>query len=379
MVQAIIVFVATIVLVVCLRTIAPAIGLVDRPGGRKRHHGEIPVVGGLAMFGGYAAGAMMLPASTLASLPATVSVGMLVVVGAIDDCLDLRPWMRLLVQVAAAIVMVQSGGAAIDRVLTLSDGAFIGLGALATPFTVLAVVGAINSYNLVDGLDGLAGGLGLVALLSFLLLGFFATGQFDTALVVACAPVAAFLAFNAPFGFNRRLRCFMGDAGSTMIGFLVAWFGIRMSQSAQTSVQPTTILWMTAVPMMELLVSFGRRLAQGRSPFAADADHFHHKLLRAGLSVRASCGTLLSIATAFAACGLLMEHLSVDGPVSLLLLIATGTVTCMVLRDPAAPRKRLARLRSGRVPLRAEPLSFAEGAVASPAPAAEETGVDRSR
>ncbi|MBX5462337.1 MAG: undecaprenyl/decaprenyl-phosphate alpha-N-acetylglucosaminyl 1-phosphate transferase [Steroidobacteraceae bacterium] len=378
MLQAAIVFVSTIMLVACLRPIARTIGLVDRPGGRKRHHGEVPVVGGLAMFGGYAIGAMMLPASTLALLPAFLSVAMLVAVGAIDDCVDLRPWVRLLVQVAAAIVMMQSAGVAIDRVLTWSDGAFIGLGALAMPFTVLAVIAAINSYNIVDGIDGLAGGLGLIALLSFLLLDFIRTGQIDTALVVACAPVAAFLVFNAPLAFNRRMRCFMGDAGSTMIGFLVAWFGIRISQDAQANVQPTTILWMTALPLMELLVSFGRRLAKGRSPFLADADHFHHQLMRAGLSAPAASGALLSIAAAYAVCGLLMEHFAVAGSVSLLLLLTTGTVCCMALGNISTCRKRLARLRSARFPLRAVPLSFADTAVTPRATAAEETGLDRA-
>lgn len=380
MLQVAIAFVATVALIAGLRRLAPAIGLVDRPGGRKRHEGEIAVVGGLAMFGGYAVGTLMLPDSAQTQLPAMLSIAMLVATGAIDDRIDLRPWTRLLVQLAAAAIMVRSGGVLIDRILSWHDGSFISLGVLAPAFTVIAVAAAINAYNLVDGLDGLAGGLGLIALMSFLMLCLLTNVRLEIALALAivCGPVAAFLAFNLPLTINRRLRCFMGDAGSTMIGLLVAWFGILLSQDAYAGIHPTTILWLTAVPVMELLVSFGRRLTQGRSPFSADADHFHHRLLRAGFSVRAACATLLSIAAAFAACGLSLEHFGVDDSVSLLLLLASGAATCTALRSMDTCRAWYSQLRRVERACPSDSLLLAESAVAARAPATEENSGDRS-
>jgi UDP-GlcNAc:undecaprenyl-phosphate GlcNAc-1-phosphate transferase len=345
MVQAVIVFAATVALLVTLRPLAPAIGLVDRPGGRKRHHGEVAVIGGLAMFGGYSVGALLLPASMHALLPSLPSLAMLVAVGAVDDRLSLGASMRLFVQLTAAIIMVYSGDATIERVITWNDGSFISLGAWAPAFTVLAVVTAINAYNLVDGLDGLAAGLGFIALTSFLLLSVMTEAGLEPALALACGAVTAFLAFNAPIGINQRVRCFMGDAGSTMMGLLVAWFGIRIGQNVDGRLNPTIVLWVTAVPIMELIVSFGRRLAQGRSPFSADADHFHHVLLRAGFSVPATCAILLSISLTFSLCGLLLEYLGVDGGNSLMLLLTMGSIACLGLRNITSLKLWLSRPR----------------------------------
>lgn len=378
--QVVIAILATVVLIAGLRRLAPAIGLVDRPGGRKRHDGEVAVVGGLAMFGGYTLGTVMLPGSVHTVLPAMLSVVMLVTTGAVDDRFDLRPWTRLLVQLAATVIMVRSSGVTIDRVLTWQDGSFIGPGVLAPAFTVIAVTAAINAYNLVDGLDGLAAGLGLIAFMSFLLLCLVGTvrPQLALALAVACGPVAAFLLFNLPLKINRRMRCFMGDAGSMMIGLFVAWFGIQVSQNLQASVHPTTILWLTALPVMELFVSFGRRLAQGRPPFSADADHFHHRLLRAGLSVPAACATLLSIAATFAACGLSLEFFGVDDSVSLVLLLTSGAATSMALRNIDACRAFYFQLRRVERTGSSESLLLADTAIATRSLATKDGSGDRS-
>jgi len=348
--HAVVVFIITVALIAVLHPIAPVLGFMDRPGGRKRHEGDVAVIGGIGMFGGYATGALMLPSQTQDVLPALLSVSILFAVGTTDDRFEVRPWLRLVVHLAAAAIVIGSSGVVIDRILRWNDGSFIDLGAWAPAFTILAAMTAINAYNLVDGIDGLAAGLGLLSLLSFLLISSLAGGPSELliAIAVAAAPLAAFLAFNAPLSFNRRFRCFMGDAGSTMIGLLVAWFGMRLTQGSMTLAQPTTILWMTAVPVMELVVSFARRLADGRSPLSADADHFHHRLQRAGLSSSAACAVLLGVAAMFSVCGLLIELFAVDDVISLTLLLTFSTLTCIALRSPEACKSALMCLRSGR-------------------------------
>ncbi|AMN46911.1 UDP-GlcNAc:undecaprenyl-phosphate GlcNAc-1-phosphate transferase [Steroidobacter denitrificans] len=350
MLHAAIVFISTVVLILILLPIAPVLGFIDRPGGRKRHEGEVAVIGGIGMFGGYAVGVLLAPYQTQASLPALLSMSMLFAVGITDDRFEVHPWLRLAVHLAAAAILIGSGGVVIERILSWEDGSFIGLDAWAPAFTLLAAMAAINAYNLVDGLDGLAAGLGLLSLVFFLVLSCLAAGpqELIIAIAIAAAPLAAFLAFNAPFSFNRRFRCFMGDAGSTMIGLWVAWFGMRISQGPVMLAQPTTILWMTAVPIMELIVSFARRLADGRSPLSADADHFHHRLQRAGLSGRATCAVLLGITVLFAGCGFLIELFKVDDLISLALLLTCSTATCIALRNPEACKGALLRLRGER-------------------------------
>jgi len=315
-------FAATLLLMIGLRPLAPALGLIDRPGGRKKHDGEVAVIGGLAIFGGCLVGSTLLPEPVHVPVPFLLCATLLVAVGAADDRVDVSAWVRLGVQITAAVIMVTSEGLVI-RELGLWNGAnSFDLGVFAPLFTVLAILAAINAFNMIDGLDGLACSLGLVTILSLLAV---AHGGPMSGIVpilaMLAATIGAFLPFNIPVGINHKVRCFMGDAGSTLIGFAVAWFGIRLSQTSAPQVQPVTILWLTALPLLELTVSFARRVAAGRSPLAADADHFHHKLMRAGLSVRGAWITLVSLAATFAITGLFLEYIEVAPLTSLALLI----------------------------------------------------------
>ncbi|HEY6642718.1 hypothetical protein [Povalibacter sp.] len=315
-------FAATLLLMTGLRALAPVVGLIDRPGGRKRHEGEVPVIGGLAIFGGSLMGSMLLPEAVQMPVSFVMCAALLVAVGAADDRFDVSAWVRLGAQLTTALIMVGTEGLVIQELGAGNGANTFNLGPFAASFTVLAVVAAINAYNMIDGLDGLSGGLGLVAILSLLMVAH--GGPLAGAapiLAMIAATIGAFLPFNVPVGINRQMRCFMGDAGSTLIGFTVAWFGIQLSQGNQPQVQPITILWFTAVPLLELAVSFCRRLAAGRSPLAADADHFHHKLMRAGLSVPGTCVTLVGLAAIFAATGLFLEHVEAPSLTSLALLI----------------------------------------------------------
>ncbi len=317
-------FAATLLLMTGLRRFAPSLGLIDRPGGRKKHEGEVAVIGGVAIFGGYLIGSMLMPGHLDVPAPFLLCATLLVAVGVADDRFDVSAWVRLAVQITAAAIMVREG--LVIRELGAWDSEMrIELGAFAPSFTVLAILTAINAYNMIDGLDGLAGSLGLVSVLSLLT---FAHGahlsEAAPMLVLLAAAIAAFLPFNLPVGINRRVRCFMGDAGSTLIGFAVAWFGIQLSQSSAPQVQPVTVLWLTMLPLLELIVSFTRRVASGRSPLAADADHFHHKLMRAGLSTPGVLITLVSLAAMFAATGVFLEHIDAAPLTSIALLIAAS-------------------------------------------------------
>src|SRR5215472_4174334 len=135
--------------IVALRPVAIAVDLVDRPGGRKTHHGEIPVVGGLAMFLGIVLGVGLLRFSAASAGPFLAACAILVTVGLIDDRFDLSPWTRLPGQIAAVFVLIVGSGA---MVMTLGNPFGTGvinfseLGALA--FTIFIVISAINAFNM---------------------------------------------------------------------------------------------------------------------------------------------------------------------------------------------------------------------------------------
>jgi UDP-GlcNAc:undecaprenyl-phosphate/decaprenyl-phosphate GlcNAc-1-phosphate transferase len=110
--------------------------------------------------------------------------------------------------------------------------------------------------------------------------------------------VAAFLLFNLPTKLNRPIRTFMGDAGSTLLGFLLSGLSLKLVQRDALDLDPMIILWMMPIPIFELFSSTARRIARGMPPTQADNGHFHHRLIAAGLSVRAICATYFLVSVA---------------------------------------------------------------------------------
>jgi len=188
-------------------------------------------------------------------------------------------------------------------------GDLLGLGVLSLGpfdflFTVVAIVALINAFNMLDGLDGIAGGVALIALAglaSHLVL------VDALAAVVALGllgAVAGFLIFNVPANFNRPKLAFMGDAGSTLLGFALAGLALVAIQPSRGGLPPAVVLWLMPVPIVELFTSTIRRIVMGLSPMHADRGHVHHKLLDAGFSVRAIFIMYLASSISSAAIGL---------------------------------------------------------------------------
>ena len=278
-------FLTTLLFVLALRPFAFAIGLVDRPGGRKRHVGNVPLIGGLAMFAGLATAGPSIQGSLSIDPALLVAASVLIVVGVLDDRFDLPPSVRFLAQIIAALVMTVGAGVYASNIGPVFFGDDVYLGQFAVLFTILVVGSSINAFNMFDGSDGVAGGQALVCLLGLAtaeLIG----GQFDhLSIILALAGcICAFLVFNLPFEATRPVRVFMGDAGSTMLGFVLAWVAVSMCQGPGAVIAPVTILWIWALPLMDFFCSMVRRVLDGRSPFHADAEHLHHVLRRAGLS-----------------------------------------------------------------------------------------------
>ncbi len=337
---------------VALRPVAVAIELVDKPGGRKTHHGEIPVVGGLAMFLGCVFGVGLLPQSQFISAALLSAAALVVLVGMLDDRFEVSPFARLTAHLIAAILVLGTNSDLAIHTLGRPFGdsvtEFTSLGSAA--FTCIAIVGAINAFNMLDGMDGLAGSMAIVALFALTVLSSMVgdMGARGVSLVLGGA-VAAFLFFNIPAKYNRRFRCFMGDAGSTLLGFLLACLCIAVSQGAGPKVSPTTTLWIVALPLFELLWTTLRRTLRGNSPFQPDRAHFHHKLLDAGFSVRGAFFVLICIGLILAMAGICIHYFEVSDAASFCLWLLSG-VAMVVLMNHARILWRIVpeRLRRNR-------------------------------
>lgn len=290
--------IAGLVTVVCISLLGPlagSLGLVDRPGGRKRHRRPTPLVGGLAMLAGSAAALpLVMPAAApgadanalaLLCLPFGAAMLLVMVAGVIDDRRGLSSGPKFVIQGVAALIAVFGAGLELQTLGTWPGGPPMALGILTLPVTLLAVVGFMNAFNMIDGVDGLAGSTAVVMLTGLALAGGLADQApsmlIATMLVGACL---GFLLFNLRTPWRARARVFLGDAGSLMLGLAIVWLAIRVSQSDSALISPMGIAWIMALPVIDTLNLMVRRLMRGQSPFHADRNHLHHILQRAGFT-----------------------------------------------------------------------------------------------
>lgn len=289
---------------------AARLRLVDHPVGRKDHQHPTPVIGGIAVFLAIACGWTVLDAAQMAQSALGFCVGglVLVVVGAADDVRDLSWRTRMVAQCASALVLCLFGSTLLSLSLPSADMP-LALGMFAVPFTVFSVMGLINAVNMIDGVDGLSGSIVTATLLVMAILAQW-SGDPDLGshLLVAAAAVLAFLGFNFRFPGRVKALTFLGNSGSALLGLMLAWAAIELTQGPESRVTPSVAPWLVALPILDCLTLIGRRLAGGRSPFSADRMHFHHLLLDRGFSASkvVIAGLLLHLAIAGIGLGLLV-------------------------------------------------------------------------
>ena len=239
----------------CCR-LAVKIGAVDIPAdGRRMHTRATPRVGGLAVFFAISV-ASALFFSREASLVPLLSGGLVIIsAGLLDDVYRMSPWQKLLFQIAAAAVAVAFGG----------WGLPIGT-------SVLWLVFLSNAFNLIDGLDGLCARVAVFSSLGMLALGG------SPVLWILAGGLIGFLPFNM-----RPAKLFLGDTGSLFVGFSLGVLSLDLiSRGGTANILP--VLFIFALPAADTLFAVARRLVKGKSPFAPDREHFHHKLVDRGFS-----------------------------------------------------------------------------------------------
>ena len=293
------------------RRLAVRIGAVAVPRERDVHTVVTPRLGGLAMYCGVAAAFLL--AHALPHLERVyrysdvqavlVAGGVIVLLGLVDDTWGLDALTKLAGQVVAAGVMVLLG----LQLLTLSLPVIgtTSFGPEGVPLTVLLALVTVNAINFVDGLDGLAAGVGAIAALAFFALSYsLSTGlvtggvaleRISSPTLIAAVLAGACLGF-LPHNFSPA-RVFMGDSGSMLIGLMLAASVTSLTGQFNYATLPATTtfpallvlllpLAVLAVPFVDLVLAVVRRTRSGRSPFAPDKAHLHHRLLEIGHSHR---------------------------------------------------------------------------------------------
>ena len=308
--------VVTFLLTGMVRLLAIYSGAVATPRERDVHRAPIPRLGGVAMYGGILGGVLLshqLPVLRRSFefsgdvVGVLVAGGIIMLIGALDDRFELDSLTKFAGQVTAAGVLVlydvqwfifwvpwNGSAGRVGSVLVLGQDQ-------AVFVTVALAVVLVNAMNFVDGLDGLAAGIGLIAAVAigaFTLQLLYRSGgsvSLYPPTLIAALVAGACLGF-LPHNFQPA-RIFMGDSGAMLIGLMLA----AASTSASGKIDPnnygaTDVLALLSpllvvaavlfVPLLDLLLAVVRRTRAGRSPFAADKLHLHHRLLEIGHSHR---------------------------------------------------------------------------------------------
>ena len=334
----VVVFATSAVLCLVLTPVAMAVairvGMLDRPGGHKRHLSSVPYLGGVAIvvaFAGAVIGAAVIepPATGQGELIIVLLLALgLAVVGLVDDLLKLPAVVRLVVEMLCA---VQLWGMDAGIAITGEQTADLLL-------TILWVVGITNAFNLLDNMDGLAAGQAALCALTIFAVAA-ANGQFlVAALAVGLAGCAS--------GFLRHnfypARIYMGDGGALFLGFLIAYLGIKLRFESSVSESFLIPVLACAVPILDTTLVTVSRLATGRNPFQGGQDHVSHRLVRSGLSVPVAVGLTYF---ASASVGVLCFVMSRVDPASAWILAIFLTVTMfsggvLMLMVPVYPESR---------------------------------------
>lgn len=294
--------------------------LFDRPDERKLHHCAVPRLGGMAFLPVIFFSLLLLTGVSLLMGDsrlhlqigaeatelsfACCSLIVLYLVGIADDLIGVRYRAKFAVQILCGLFTVISG---------LSVGSLFGVAGIgdlplwaAWPLTVFIVVFIINAVNLIDGIDGLASGLSAVALL-FYGVELLSSGKYVCALLAfaTLGTIIPFFYYNVFGNPQRGRKIFMGDTGSLTIGFILCYLSIQVARTvpeAGVSAECNRLIVAFSplfIPCFDVVRVVIHRLRSGRSPFIADKNHIHHKLLAVGMTQRQAMTVIIAAAIVF--------------------------------------------------------------------------------
>ncbi len=322
-------------LVICMALIPPLmasagrLNVLDLPGGRKMHSGSVAKVGGIALAAGTFIGVLMWAPKDSVILASLIGGVTILLFGIWDDRVGLGYGAKFAGQALAAVIVLTVGGVQLGGVPFVPDewmGPWIGL-----PLTFLMLIAVTNAVNLADGLDGLAGGLSLI---SFAGMAFLAL-QTDDAIVMlmvvsVLGGLLGFLRFN-----TYPARIFMGDAGSQFLGFYLGVTGLVLTDQVHGPYSPVVALFIWGLPLLDTCGVMLQRWREGRSPFVADRNHLHHKLLERSWSHREAVMLIYAVQTALVALGYGLRWQPDAWLIGLYLVIA-GVVLALYVRPQSA-------------------------------------------
>ena len=311
-----------------VKAFAQKVGAVDIPKDERRMHNKpIPLLGGLAIFLSFMLAVLLFAEIDNQVRGMLLGAVIIVLLGVIDDIRPLNAIFKFCVQILAAVVSVAHGNVIqfLSNPIFFGDSLYFNLGWLAIPISIIWIVAITNAVNLIDGLDGLSVGVSAINSASLLVISLLVS-DVNVAIMVA-ALLGACLGFM-PYNINPA-KIFMGDTGSTFLGYILAVLSIQGLFKFYTIISFLVPFLILGVPIFDTVTAFFRRIIKGQAPWKADRSHIHHKLIDMGYSQKQSVAILYLVT---AILGLSAVMLTTEGWVKFLFLAIDVALVLFITR-----------------------------------------------
>lgn len=311
-----------------VRRFAFKIGAMDIPKDNRRMHKKpTPRIGGLAIIFGFTVATLCFAQPSRQLYGTLAGAAIIAVMGVIDDCKNLPAKLKFVIQIIAALVVVFAGDIKIDVFTNpnfLSDNPYWVLPEwLSVTLTVIWIVFITNAVNFIDGLDGLAAGVSAIMSISLVFISI-RVGEYSIA-ILGIALMGSCFGF-LPFNFNPA-KIFMGDTGSTFLGFMLATLSIQGVFKSYAVISFAVPLLILGLPLFDALFAMIRRILRGQSPMTADRGHLHHRLVDMGFSQKQTVFILYAISGVL---GITAVLLAESGVLRALLLVICVLILLLI-------------------------------------------------
>lgn len=311
-----------------VRRFAFKIGAIDIPKDNRRMHKKpTPRIGGLAIIFGFTVATLCFAQPSRQLYGTLAGAAIIAVMGVIDDCKNLPAKLKFVIQIIAALVVVFAGDIKIDVFTNpnfLSDNPYWVLPEwLSVTLAVIWIVFITNAVNFIDGLDGLAAGVSAIMSISLVFISI-RVGEYSIA-ILGIALMGSCFGF-LPFNFNPA-KIFMGDTGSTFLGFMLATLSIQGVFKSYAVISFAVPLLILGLPLFDALFAMIRRILRGQSPMTADRGHLHHRLVDMGFSQKQTVFILYAISGVL---GITAVLLAESGVLRALLLVICVLILLLI-------------------------------------------------
>lgn len=343
-------FMMSLILTPIVRFLSFRVGAVDNPNARRINKVPMPSAGGLSIFFSFLVATLILMPLVLKNweqsyfyyiLPVVVGAAIIVITGFIDDIYELKPRVKMIGIVLAAVLVWYFTEFRFDSFKIPFGGPLIQFSPILTFIvTVIWIVGITNAVNFLDGLDGLVSGVAIISLTTMGLISNFFLFKSDIYLTLTIFVLIMSIAGFFPYNYNPAI-IYLGDTGALFIGFMIGVLSLQGLKNA-TAVAVLSPVLVLGVPIVDTAVAILRRKLSGKKISEADRMHLHHRLLAMGFTHRGAVLVVYGIAMLFSLTSLLLNVSSRIG--GILLLLGMGIIVELFVEN-------LEILGEGRTPV----------------------------